>query len=67
MVAPKPQCPPVDVPIYAVGQTVSYEKFGRGTVTEVQPDKGRVTVDFIVFGSKTLSVEKARLTILDRQ
>ena len=55
---------PADISTYEVGQTVSHGKFGKGTVTGLQPDRGYVTVDFICYGTKTLAVDKAKLTIL---
>ena len=61
MKAPEPKvCPNT----YKVGQTVSHDRFGKGTVTGLQPDKGRITVDFIDCGTKTLAVDKAKLIIL---
>lgn len=64
MKAPEPKETPVDVSAYVVGQTVSHDRFGKGTVTGLQPDKGRITVVFIDCGTKTLAVDKAKLTIL---
>lgn len=64
MKAPVPKEAPVDVSAYEVGQTVSHARFGKGTVTGLQPEMGRVTVDFIDCGTKTLAVDKAKLTIL---
>ena len=63
MKAPEPQAAPVDMSEYKVGSVVSHEKFGRGTITEIQPDKGRVVVNFIIHGPKTLAIEKARLRV----
>lgn len=66
MMPPAPKASAVDMSTYAVGQTVAHDKFGTGTVTGIQPEMGRVTVDFVGFGTKTLAVEKAKLTILNR-
>lgn len=62
--APQPKVSAVDVSIYEVGQTVIHDKFGKGSITGLQPDKGRITVDFQDCGTKTLAVDKAKLTIL---
>ena len=48
---------------YKVGSVVSHEKFGKGTITEIQQDKGRVVVNFIIYGPKTMAIEKARLRV----
>lgn len=56
--------PSVSVSVYEVGQMVVHATFGRGTVVGLQPDKGRITVDFQDCGTKTLAVAKAKLTIL---
>ena len=55
-----------DVTVYQIGQVVAHDKFGKGTVTGLQPDKGRITVDFSGFGVKTLAVDKAKLTIVGK-
>ena len=65
MKAPEPKATPVDVSIYEVGQTVSHDKFGKGTIMGLQPEMGRVMVEFVECGTKTLAVDKAKLTILD--
>lgn len=64
MKAPEPKAAPVDMSKYEVGSVVEHDKFGKGTITEIQPDKGRVVVNFIVNGPKTLAIEKARLTVV---
>ena len=64
---PEPAAEPVDISEYKIGQTVAHEKFGKGTVTGVQPEKGRIAVDFIVYGPKLLSAAKANLTIVDKE
>ena len=64
---PEPVAEPVDISEYKVGQAVSHDKFGKGTVTGIQPDKGRISVDFIVYGPKVLSAAKANLTIVDKE
>ena len=64
---PEPAAEPVDISEYKIGQTVAHEKFGKGTVTGVQPEKGRISVDFIVYGPKILSAAKANLTIVDKE
>lgn len=64
MKAPEPPKAAIDIPVYTVGQAVMHDKFGKGAVTGLQPDKGRVTVDFQDCGTKTLAVDKAKLTIL---
>ena len=56
--------PKVSVSMYVVGQTVVHDKFGKGSVTGLQPETGRITVDFQDCGTKTLATEKAKLTIL---
>ena len=48
-----------------VGMAVGHATFGRGTVKEVMADKGRVKVDFPDVGTKVLSIDKAKLEILD--
>lgn len=63
MAAPEPKRNTVDVSVYEVGQTVMHDTFGKGTVSGLQPDKGRITVDFQDCGTKTLAVDKAKLTI----
>lgn len=56
--------PKVSASVYEVGQTVVHDRFGKGSVTGLQPDKGRITVDFQDCGTKILTVDKAKLTIL---
>ena len=56
--------PNVSASVYEVGQTVVHDKFGKGSVTGFHPDKGRIVVEFIDGGTKTLAVDKAKLTIL---
>lgn len=63
MKAPDPQPGPIDLSRFKVGSIVSHEKFGNGTITDIQQDKGRVVVNFIIYGPKTLSIEKARLKV----
>lgn len=50
---------------FTAGMVVSHGTFGRGTVKDVQADRGRVTVDFPGVGTKVLSIDKAKLEILD--
>ena len=64
---PEPVAEPIDISEYKIGQTVSHEKFGKGTVTGLQPDKGRIAVDFIIYGPKTLAAAKANLIIVDNE
>jgi uncharacterized protein (TIGR02452 family) len=64
MKAPELQVAPVDISKYGVGSVVEHDKFGKGTITEIQEDKGRVVVNFIVYGPKTLAIEKAKLTFV---
>lgn len=64
MKAPEPAKSVIDISAYAVGQTVVHDKFGKGTVVGLQPDNGRITVDFFDCGTKILAVDKAKLTIL---
>lgn len=58
--------PKVSASVYEVGQTVVHDKFGRGSVIGLQPEKGRITVDFQDCGTKILAVDKAKLTILQK-
>lgn len=64
MKAPDPAKSVIDISAYAVGQTVVHDKFGKGFVVGLQPDNGRITVDFFDCGTKILAVDKAKLTIL---
>lgn len=50
---------------YEIGQTVVHDRFGRGTVVGLQPEKGRITVDFVDCGTKILAVDKAKLTVVE--
>lgn len=63
MAEPKPK---VSASVYEVGQTVVHDRFGNGTVVELQPEKGRITVRFQDCGTKVLAVDKAKLTILQK-
>lgn len=64
MTAPDPAKSVIDISAYAVGQTVVHDKFGKGSVIGLQPDNGRITVNFFDCGTKILAVDKAKLTIL---
>ena len=58
--------PKVCASVYEAGQIVVHEKFGRGSVIEIQPERGRITVDFQDCGTKILAVDKAKLIILHK-
>lgn len=58
--------PKVNASVYEVGQTVVHDRFGNGTVVELQPEKGRITVSFQDCGTKVLAVDKAKLIILHK-
>ena len=63
MKASEPKAGTVDVSVYEVGRTVVHEKFGKGTVIGLQPDTRRIVVNFLEGGTKTLAIDKAKLTV----
>ena len=46
---------------YSKGMKVRHQKFGEGDVIEVLTEKGRIVVDFVSEGVKTLSLASAHL------
>ena len=42
-----------------------HQKFGEGVVKELQEKEGRVVVDFVEDGIKTLAIRLARLEKID--
>lgn len=64
---PEAKAKPLDISEYKIGQIVFHDKFGEGTVTGLEPEKGRVIVNFVIYGPKTMSVAKANLTIKGKE
>lgn len=56
---------PCDVDLN-VGDKVSHKTFGDGTITSIDHEKGRVTIDFKRFGEKLLSYRVARLKKIEQ-
>ena len=51
---------------YSVGQRVEHPKFGKGTITAIEPltTDHKLVVEFAQFGNKTLLAKLAKLTVL---
>lgn len=74
VVAPEPQpssirrstLPPVPVENLQVGSRIEHERFGFGTVTQIegQLDQAKISVTFDVVGSKQLLLKYARFKVL---
>lgn len=59
---------PVETPEeyeFKLGDKVRHQKFGDGVVKELQEKEGRVVVDFVEDGIKTLAIRLARLEKID--
>jgi DNA helicase-2/ATP-dependent DNA helicase PcrA len=51
---------------FRVGETVRHDRFGKGEIRSLEGSEGdaKATIQFELFGSKTLLLKYARLTVL---
>ena len=54
----------MDSEVFVPGQRVQHSKFGEGKVLTCDANTGRIVVDFITCGQKTLAVRLANLQII---